>query len=138
MHSASRTWSRHAPPDWTNQARYVDRPEDIIINRDSVMEEGRLRPDESEKRELELAAQGDKEGSSQAPTKRDGESIEGTLGESSGSVRGDSPSRGETITEWQEGHHRVIEREGSFGSDVSSSCSYSMTLGLTPLLGRGC
>ena len=31
----SRTWSRHASiPDWTNQARVVTAPEDIIINRD--------------------------------------------------------------------------------------------------------
>jgi hypothetical protein len=31
----SRTWSRHASiPDWTNQARVVSAPEDIVINRD--------------------------------------------------------------------------------------------------------
>jgi hypothetical protein len=41
VHSVSRTWSRrdttgsHAvAPDWTNQARLVMRPEDVVINRD--------------------------------------------------------------------------------------------------------
>ncbi|KAF8887097.1 Sodium/hydrogen exchanger family-domain-containing protein [Infundibulicybe gibba] len=47
VHSVSRTWSRHAPPEWTNQARMVSRPEEIVINRDNEMERGELPPDET-------------------------------------------------------------------------------------------
>ncbi len=47
VRSVSRTWSRHAPPDWTIQTRLVERgAADIVINRDSAMEEGRLAADE--------------------------------------------------------------------------------------------
>ncbi|KDR83246.1 hypothetical protein GALMADRAFT_134731 [Galerina marginata CBS 339.88] len=50
VHSVSRTWSRRdtvgssggrQAPDWTNQARMVSRAEDVVVNRDRDLEEGR-------------------------------------------------------------------------------------------------
>lgn len=99
-------------PDWTNQARHINRGDDIIINRDRVMEEGHLTPDEklAEKRRNENAA-------------ADGGSLETAVADTAPGTpdfaASTPPNEVDTLTEWQEPHHRIIEHQTSPGSDVS-------------------
>lgn len=123
VHSVSRTWSRHAPPEWTNQAIRVHRPEDIVINRDrdSVMERGELEPDEkisSENMEMTdigssnsipMEGAGNKIGSSDAHlvvVERDEEKEENV------------PDGEEKEQEWREGPDKIVERRVRPGEDV--------------------
>lgn len=121
VHSVSRTWSRHAPPDWTNQARQVDRPEDIIINRDSEMERGELSPDEklaSESRAVSVTARNSPSPLPESPP--DTESETKLVAEEK--MKEENPPDGdENIYEWREGPHKIIERRGGPGEEV---CSY--------------
>ncbi|KAK2463768.1 hypothetical protein APHAL10511_004206 [Amanita phalloides] len=119
VHSVSRTWSRHAPPDWTNQARLVERGADIVINRDTVMEEGKLTPNEkldgSTKRpSLESnAVTLDKSAADEnASAAADGEEIQ------LDSRREVPPDGTESVMEWQEPHRKIVERRGGPGEDV--------------------
>ncbi|KAF9020551.1 hypothetical protein BDZ89DRAFT_1103252 [Hymenopellis radicata] len=95
VHSVSRTWSRHTGvPDWTNQARMVDRGDDIIINRDDdIAEKGELTPEEGT--EVASTPSGSKTPIGEEPA--DGNDI---------------------ISEWQEGPDRVIERRAGPGEEV--------------------
>ncbi|KAG6879308.1 hypothetical protein C0992_003726 [Termitomyces sp. T32_za158] len=126
VHSVSRTWSRRDTltnqPEWTNQARIVARGGDnIVINRDNVMERGELgveKPDDSLSRvtgsdlrtpSITVAGVGEDERSihsekleSLAEGQPDAERYEGAV-----------------ETEWLEPHRRVIERQPSHGEDVS-------------------
>ncbi|KAG6856428.1 hypothetical protein H0H87_004554 [Tephrocybe sp. NHM501043] len=119
--SVSRTWSRHAPPDWTNQAPLVERGADLPINRDSDMERGELGgsedkvPKEPESRlsisetrtpSVTLGGRGD-----------DGLSIQ-EKAELSYAQPDTLRDIGATETEWLEPHRRVIERRASPGEDV--------------------
>ncbi|KAG5651042.1 hypothetical protein H0H81_010125 [Sphagnurus paluster] len=125
VHTVSRTWSRHAPPDWTTSARIVERgAADIVINRDSVMERGELRADAkaSESRTLNSSSQ-----SMSTPEKDQGSintrmekvDLEPTEGKS------DTPPDGtETVMEWTEGNQRIIERRSFPGDDVSVCPSF--------------
>lgn len=118
VHSVSRTWSRHAPPDWTTQARLVDRGgDDIVINRDSEMERGTL----GEVTEKEtLSSRG--AGSAEKQPDDDG-SLETRLNSDPNEFQAqpDSPPDGDDQeVEWQEPHHKVIERRRGAGEDVSS------------------
>lgn len=113
VHSVSRTWSRHASlPDWTNQARHISRGDEIVINRDSVMEQGHLTANEK------LADVAEKR-----PYTADGVSLETAVADTTPGTpdyAASTPPNGvDTLTEWQEPHHRIIERQVSPGSDVS-------------------
>lgn len=128
VHSVSRTWSRHEPAaDWTNQARHIERGQDIVINRDSDMERGELTPDEK----LALASQqaSDSSGSSPRQTdltrveeEGDGHShvekvVEDGVPESQ---KEENPPDGtNTVQEWKEGPHRIVERRAGPGEEVN-------------------
>ncbi|KAF8625984.1 hypothetical protein AX17_006708 [Amanita inopinata Kibby_2008] len=118
VHSVSRTWSRHAlAPDWTNQARLVDRgAADIVINRDIQMEEGKLSPGDK------LAAPLQRPSTTSTSTSKaheDEGSSATQLGDSEADSREECPPDGrETVMEWQEPHQKIIERRGGPGEDV--------------------
>lgn len=121
VHSVSRTWSRHATaPDWTNQARLVDRGDDIVINRDSVMEEGDM--SHNEKSILEPTRRPQSRSGSRTPgvTPEDGGSLETKMEEPSpkDDLKETPPDGSEVIAEWQEPHHQIIERRTGPGEEV--------------------
>ncbi|KAF7304120.1 Na+ H+ exchanger 1 [Mycena indigotica] len=112
VHSVSRTWSRHttatatvngqgAGPDWMTHVRRVE--SGVVVNRDPA-----ARLDE-EKRDLEAALD-----------KRELEEITAKNSSAESKSRsGETPPDGETVlAEWQEGHHRVIERRAGPGEEV--------------------
>jgi hypothetical protein len=132
VHSVSRTWSRHAPPDWTTHTRHVTRAEDIIINRDpSTLERGEagLKGEEMSAFESKRAST-----STAAPPSPDdvGEIGEGgstethaetvlekDLEEGMKDTREEVPPDGtEKTTEWREGPHKIIERRDGPGGEV--------------------
>lgn len=96
VHSVSRTWSRHAPPDWTNQVRRVDEdgPE-IVVNRDSAMEKGEAGLD-STLRQPSSSGSVEKE-------KQKEENL---------------PDGEEVLSEWKEGPWTIIERRAGPGEEV--------------------
>ncbi|KAJ8518433.1 hypothetical protein ONZ45_g4496 [Pleurotus djamor] len=109
----------HAPPDWTNQARHVDRAEDVVINRDSEMERGELVPPRRDTDSTDVSItiaekRRESEGSSDE-TKRD---TEGKLEMSESQKEENLPDGDEVISEWQEGPHVVIERRSGPGEEV--------------------
>ncbi|KAF9465385.1 Sodium/hydrogen exchanger family-domain-containing protein [Collybia nuda] len=121
VRTVSRTWSRHAPPDWTNQARLVSRgAADIVINRDDEMERGHLEATEKTLGTESLSSQGRRTPEEKQPD--DDGSLDTKL--NSGiphdfQARPDTPPDGdEQVAEWQEPHHRVIERRRGAGEDV--------------------
>jgi NhaP-type Na+/H+ or K+/H+ antiporter len=126
VHTVSRTWSRHAPPDWTNQATLVDRgAANIIINRDRDVdvERGELSPDEtlSEKQQTHEGEASDSQSASatevshaEKPEVKEQLEAEETKVE----MHEELPVNGTVINEWQEGHHLVIERCTGPGQDV--------------------
>jgi sodium/hydrogen antiporter len=128
VHSVSRTWSRHAPPEWLNQARIVSRgAADIVINRDrdEQMERGEIKQDEKDI--AELATQPSRRiGTPQKPDDggSSGTTLEGQEQEDPpSSPTGEEGARPDTdgtdlVSEWQEGQQRVIERQTSPGEDV--------------------
>ncbi len=141
VHSVSRTWSRHTgAPDWTNQARMVDRGDDIIINRDDdSAEKGELTPEDG----TEVAST---PSGSKTPIVRDHADAEKDRPISDASTaqavehervlendtitharttppldmpEGEEPVDGtDIISEWQEGPHRVVERRAGPGEEV--------------------
>lgn len=142
VHSVSRTWSRRetseAAPDWTNQTLRVTHPEQIVINRDHVdlMEKGVLgttcteelrKTHNSSRTEVGI---GDMENQPHvnAPDIDEGstETRVSQLGEHLGKNRDDYreetvPNGEENYQEWNEPHHRIIERRSNGpGSDVRS------------------
>ncbi|PFH48596.1 hypothetical protein AMATHDRAFT_5627 [Amanita thiersii Skay4041] len=149
VHSVSRTWSRHASlaPDWVNQARFVDRGAEIVINRDSQMEEGKLTPAGvaaggrgSTRRSSGGAAsdtasmtgdsekgRGGDEGSVGSATQmeeswhheREKGDGEVVVHERGHDPREEFPPDGpEEIFEWQEPYQRIVERRASPGEDL--------------------
>jgi len=152
VHSYSRTWSRRdttgsgrvGAPDWTNQARLVTRGEDIVINRDLERGEGRGVPLE---KSMTMSV-----GTLSNSSNADGQKKEDAITEEAkfqvnpipapilvspthqganqenqdhpDNHRSQFPPDGEhdQISEWIEGHQRVVEtRSGGFGDDVCSS-----------------
>jgi len=123
VHSVSRTWSRHATPDWTNQARLVSRGSDIVINRDIDVEQGDLTPDEKLVREDRRRATGSESETAVTPEKQAGdeESPEPNMELSSDAeeISSETPPDGnEIISEWREGHYTVTERQAGPGEEV--------------------
>lgn len=94
-------------PDWTNQAKLVDRgAADIVINRDSVMEQGRLPSNNNRAMDSgtlvpQSELSGSDAGEGNLETEKNGES-----------------DQGETMMEWREPHHTVIERLHGPGEEV--------------------
>jgi len=119
VHSVgSRTWSRHASaiPEWATQTKHITRGQDVVINRDpiSTMEkgEGAVSIVES-KRNLQPSEEGGPdviEESRFSPT--------ATLAEEE-SMKEDPPDGTETALEWREGSHKIIEKRGGPGQEVS-------------------
>ncbi|KAG6884833.1 hypothetical protein C0993_007954 [Termitomyces sp. T159_Od127] len=125
VHSVSRTWSRRDTltnqPEWTNQARIIERGgENIIINRDNIMERGEVgaeKPEDSSSRVTD----------SELRTPSITVAGVGEDGRSTRSEKLESPTEGQPDaeryedaieTEWLEPHRRVIERQPSRGEDV--------------------
>ncbi|KAF7978637.1 hypothetical protein HWV62_45136 [Athelia sp. TMB] len=123
VHSVSRTWSRHATgasgaggggvPDWMGGVARVDRPEDIVINRDreaGAAERGELPGDEK------LQERG--EGSSEE-TRMEGEGGDGGKeGEGDGGKEENAPDGEGGEQEWREGPHKIVERRAGPGEEV--------------------
>ena len=118
VHSVSRTWSRHqsidpSAPEWATHTRRITRPEEIIINRDNVMERGEIT---TEKTTTTAESEATSATGSATPLKH-----EGSRGDHSATDEGrpDSPPDGEQITaEWREGDDVVIERRAGPGEEV--------------------
>ena len=121
VQSVSRTWSRHNTmntydshrhplglPEWTQQIRIVRPGEDIIINRDEAGRPG------------EAGHQGDAtavgSSSSSQDEKHADEHDAAERGQNGGA--GNPPDGTETVMEWKEGAHRVIERREGPGAEV--------------------
>ncbi|KAJ7078010.1 Sodium/hydrogen exchanger family-domain-containing protein [Mycena belliarum] len=145
VHSVSRTWSRHTTataqgprPDWMDNVRHAGGG--VVVNRDPRrLEEGDVDA-EKESDDLEMPIIVDGQGrpreeidvkghTSESPTatgsmpgSRDEEKdAEERRAEVAAGTRpeGDVPPDGsETVTEWQEGHHRIIERRAGPGEEV--------------------
>ena len=116
VHSVSRTWSRHdtagtfgsrrrslhqALPEWTTQTTLVRPGEAIVINRDG--------------------ARGDAESTTpvSASTSQDEKHAdEHDAAERGERGAGNPPDGTETVAEWKEGPHRVIERRQGPGTEV--------------------
>ncbi len=116
-------------PDWTNQARMVSRGEDIVINRDHVdeMERGEMTPEEKTDVESSptdgsapatLSQKDDHEvgkGKDTIQKAEEKERVEGSLH----MPEGEEPPDGRgTVSEWQEGPHKIIERRAGPGEEV--------------------
>ncbi|KAF8627673.1 hypothetical protein AX15_004310 [Amanita polypyramis BW_CC] len=111
VHSVSRTWSRHASgPDWTNQARLVERGADIVINRDSTMEEGNLPSDEK----FAASPKRPSTGSSATTLKKLPIDEISLAKEELEQVAQDGTEK----VEWQEPHHKIIEKREGSGEDI--------------------
>ncbi|KAH7923352.1 hypothetical protein BV22DRAFT_1036441 [Leucogyrophana mollusca] len=130
VHSvSSRTWSRHAVPDWASQARHVTRPEDIVINRDSTMERGESGLTEEEKSAME-SRRGSMSTSTATPPspKEKGVYDIGEEGGGGETVAGEEkeertieeylPDGSEVTAEWKEGPDKIIERRAGPGEEV--------------------
>ena len=135
VHSVSRTWSRRDTmnstgtrvPEWANQARLVTRREDIVINRDT---DQRLPPDlekaggvadkppeslgDEEKEVAPLGHMAVMFGDKKIVGSPVEEKEEQGRHHNVSDIRESFP---ETLAEWREGDHCVIERKVS-GSDV--------------------
>ncbi|KAJ7696315.1 Sodium/hydrogen exchanger family-domain-containing protein, partial [Mycena rosella] len=106
VHSVSRTWSRHTTathavqPDWMDNVRHAGGG--VVVNRDA--EEG-----DATSGDLEMGlGRGSEE-----EKERAAEVAAGTRPE------GDVPPDGEElVSEWQEGHHRIIERRAGPGEEI--------------------
>jgi hypothetical protein len=129
VHSVSRTWSRHAPPDWTTQARHVERGgDDIVINRDEDMERGEL-PAADEKLSIQRNEDSTRQSSSLSGSERRSmeerrdDGGEDTRIRASGDVgeleKEENPPDGdETVLEWKEGNDKIVERRDGPGEEV--------------------
>ncbi|KAJ7359703.1 Sodium/hydrogen exchanger family-domain-containing protein [Mycena albidolilacea] len=132
VHSVSRTWSRHttatthAPrPDWMDHVRHAG--SGVVVNRDAEdrgdLEMGLGSTEEKETvdgrplEEIDVHA-----GNSESPTAvgtRTGSRDEKEDLEAGLRPEGDVPPDGEElVSEWQEGHHRIIERRAGPGEEV--------------------
>lgn len=126
VHSISHTWSRHATPDWTDQARHVDRPEDIVINRDSEMERGELPVDEKLEVESKQASADSMTKGSPSPPMKDGslseeKDVEAKRQDEEEEMKEENlPDGDENVSEWREGPHKIIERRAGPGEEVST------------------
>lgn len=130
VHSVSRTWSRHQSmdvhgPEWATQTRRVSRPEEIVVNRDNVMERGEVGVSPvDEKKPMESEPASSLTPSSSEPSK---EKVEDQPEGGAGVTAGDLTARTEgrpddmpdnTVEEWREGRDIIIERQRGPGEEV--------------------
>lgn len=133
VHSVSRTWSRHQSmdpgslPDWAMNTRRVQRPEDIVINRDSALERGELRSNLDYEKTIHQGPHMDYDQdklddtptpSSSSPSKENGGAH---FGDPNAVTEGrpDEPPDGTAVEEeWKEGPDIVIERQTGPGEEV--------------------
>lgn len=118
VHTASRTWSRHSPADWINQARRVENPEDIVINRDdNALEKGELAEKVVSQRGstvdgspslLTIKAEPNENHNLSETARVDEEKMK----------EENIPDGDENVSEWREGPHKVIERRAGPGEEV--------------------
>ncbi|TCD70861.1 hypothetical protein EIP91_001169 [Steccherinum ochraceum] len=128
VHSVSRTWSRHdtfgrghAMPEWANQTRQVVRGEDIVINRDKDVERGdAVSSDEKVdlEKERSLTAHGESSSDSREKSATASTSSQTRNGEDWDTREQVPPDGLETVAEWREGPHRIVERRQGPGEEV--------------------
>ncbi|KAL4081124.1 Sodium/hydrogen exchanger family-domain-containing protein [Scleroderma citrinum] len=126
VHSVgSRTWSRHAPPEWATQTRLISRGEEVVINRDpvSMLEKGEggvaFDNSMSESKRTSLAT------ANAPPLEKSEQDVveEGRLSPTV-TLAGEEAAKGypvddtDTVMEWREGPHKIIERRGGPGQEV--------------------
>ncbi|KAJ7133332.1 Sodium/hydrogen exchanger family-domain-containing protein [Mycena epipterygia] len=148
VHSVSRTWSRHTTathavqPDWMDHVRHAGGG--VVVNRDRDAEGSSGDGSGNVDLEMGLGPDGEKDidvldgrpleeidvraGRSESPTAvgtRPGSRDEEKDGDDAEDIatgrrpEGDVPPDGEEIiSEWQEGHHRIIERRAGPGEEV--------------------
>jgi hypothetical protein len=118
VHSVSRTWSRHAAPDWTTHIRRVSRGEDIVINRDSDMERGEstIEKESGAPTPGETLSEGTQRGEEWGVS----EIEEHHQHQHQRDMKEENPPDGtEVVAEWKEGPHRIIERRSEPGEEAS-------------------
>ncbi|KAI0076338.1 hypothetical protein K474DRAFT_1663178 [Panus rudis PR-1116 ss-1] len=137
----------HSLPEWANQTRRVERGEEIVINRDRDLERGEVEVEEKRSRRESVTANGssasEKEGMGEAssPTQTTsdekerahenaGEEEWGPMDRPEGvgekkdrdpaldAKEENLPDGEETIQEWDEGPHRIIEKRRGPGEEV--------------------
>ncbi|KAL0065331.1 hypothetical protein AAF712_007671 [Marasmius tenuissimus] len=120
IHTVTRTWSRHTTignqlPDWTNHTTHVKRPEEVVINRDPVLR----RANSVRSRDLESGIEIVDQEKPSIIHKTDSRESKG-----SANTRNTSEEerlvvrRRESVVEWLEGSHKVIERRLGPGEEV--------------------
>ena len=159
VHSVSRTWSRRdttigsgggrvgVAPDWTNQARLVSRPEDIVINRDLERGDGGREKTISmhtlngqKENEESLKSDSMNEGTKDSSTTttpvqlphiqivedQDQDQQHQDDHHEEEDARQQFPPDGQChqTSEWNEGNRRVIEKMGELGDDVCPFFSF--------------
>ena len=137
VHSVSRTWSRHDTfgrhpglPEWANQTRQIVPGQDIVINRDlekgqtpgtvSIADDEKTIPGVPSRRESTTV-----HGEGSTDAEKDGASASSqdqTQDDQNADMREEVPPDGtETVQEWREGDHRIVEKRGGPGEEVRSS-----------------
>ncbi|KAF7360148.1 Na-H-Exchanger domain-containing protein [Mycena venus] len=132
VHSVSRTWSRHttattthAPrPDWMDHVRHAG--SGIVVNRDAEERSGDLEmglgggeKETMDGRPLEEIDVRHSESPTAAGTSPGSRDEKDSDVEAGLRPEGDVPPDGtEIVSEWQEGHHRIIERRAGPGEEV--------------------
>jgi NhaP-type Na+/H+ or K+/H+ antiporter len=141
VHSVSRTWSRRdttgsrvGAPDWTNQARLVTRPEDVVINRDLERGEegrGRVALEKTSTRTFNIGDDGQKDDDSLKSVAITEERTIPAAQRDQDDWRNQFPPDGRhnQTREWIEGDQRVVERnKGGPGDDVRFSFAFFLFL----------
>ena len=148
VHSVSRTWSRHdtfgqrthSLPEWANLTRFA-RPQDIIVNRDTVDVERGLGGDtvHGEESPMEKASATSSSGTAHHENDEQDRAHDVEAQRPTGEdMREEIPPDGmETIAEWKEGPHKIVERRSGPGEEVRIPCVWvpSFAVKLTFLAG---
>ncbi len=123
VQSMTRTWSKHHPdapdaPEWATQTRRVERPEDVIINRDDQMERGETATGEGifDHTEIEKTRNSTKELVTDSPGTPEKEEV-ARPDNAPDAVFGKAEAEESVI--WQEGRHLVVEHHHLPGEEVS-------------------
>jgi len=118
VHSVSRTWSRATgAAEWTNQTRRAERGDEIVINRDRDENANEMERGEAvEEKEHDIPT------ATNSPGELDEKKVidEDGLGEKT-TGQEVPPDGTDTVQEWREGHHKVVEKRAGPGEEVSTS-----------------